>query len=502
MKTMKKITTLMLTICILATCFTMSVFAADGKIMFEDPTTTAGETFSVKGVVEKTSGNFGKIEITMKYDTNLLDFQSGTDVTETQSGVLVYKGDATNDTGSRKEFTLKFKALAEGTATIKIQDSTIKNVSGTVLDYTEGSSKITIKAGNGTVTDTPDDTPDDTPSNIVSDGTVEVLGKKYSFAEVVPENEIPEGYEAHVLEYGDKEYKAVYNSDFALTLVYLIDEEYAGDFFMYVESDATFAPYEEIQISDTSANSVKIVLLSDISEIILPEQFVEDTTEVNGITFPIWRDTENPEYYIFYALNNHGEKNLYQYDTNEGTYQKFIAPEIVQEKEDKTFLGKVSSALENHLDQVILVGGIGVLVLLLVIVILSVKLYNRNAELDEIYDEYGIGDEEKTEDDVMFELDEDEYEDYDDENEELSKEELAEASLFVKEGMKEITEDELKAFVTQMNKETKAKPSMEDEETLGKALEEVVAQQGKQEEYYDDDEIFENFSVDFIDLDD
>ena len=102
----------------------------------------------------------------------------------------------------------------------------------------------------------------------------------------------------------------------------------------------------------------------------------------------------------------------------------------------------------------------------------------------------------------MFELDEDEYEDYDDENEELSKEELAEASLFVKEGMKEITEDELKAFVTQMNKETKAKPSMEDEETLGKALEEVVAQQGKQEEYYDDDEIFENFSVDFIDLDD
>ena len=88
MRAMKKFTTVILAICLLAVCFSVSVFAADGKIMFTDPTVKAGETVQVTGVVQKERGNFGKISVTMKYDTEFLKFTSGDGVTEAESGKL------------------------------------------------------------------------------------------------------------------------------------------------------------------------------------------------------------------------------------------------------------------------------------------------------------------------------------------------------------------------------------------------------------------------------
>jgi hypothetical protein len=270
----------------------------------------------------------------------------------------------------------------------------------------------------------------------------------------------------------------------------MINEEMSGNFFMYVEEDATFAPYEEIAISD----EVRIALLSDASDVVLPEKYVVTEVVLNGQAFPAWRDQENPDYYILYAISNYQEGTvLYQLDNAEGTYQRFIQPEVVEEIERSALLSKLSALLENHLDYVILGTGLGFLVFLLIIVILSVKLYNRNAELDEIYDEYGILDEEEetkdTEDDVLLDLqieDDEEYAEYADEEE---IEELTDVELLVQEGMRELT--------VPTSKEEDDTP----EESLGKVLQEVVAKKEVPEED-DDDEFLKNFSVDFIDLDD
>ena len=214
-----------------------------------------------------------------------------------------------------------------------------------------------------------------------------------------------------------------------------------------------------------------------------------------------------------YAINNQGEKSLYQLDNTEGTYQRFIAPEVNHEFADDSFIGKLSSLLENHLDYVILGTGLGFLLFLLIIIVLSVKLYNRNAELDEIYDEYGIDLDGETKDDVVLDLDDDD--EYDEEKEEITEEELDEATLFVQEGMKELTQESVDEVVPVQEKEftreivleiptESEKKSAEDvEASLGKALEEVTAQKEEKASLYDDEEdVFENFSVDFIDLDD
>ena len=503
MKTMKKFATLMLTICVMAGCFSMSAFAADGKIMFTDPQAKAGETVDVTGVVQKTSGNFGKIEITMQYDTEMMKFNSGDGITESEAGKLVYKGDATNDVGDRKEFKFSFTALKEGTTKIEITDATIKNVSGTVLDYTKGSSTITIAKGEETATTTTT-----TPTD--ADVIVEVMGAKYTISNEFPEDAIPDGYEAAKLDYDLVEYNVVYSEEFGLYLAYLINEENAGDFFMYVESDATFAPYEEIKVSD----STTIALLTDVTDVVLPEEYKATTVVLNEHDFPAWQKEDADGFCVLYAINNLGEKSLYQLDNTEGTYQRFVAPEVVLEFADDSLIGKLSSLLENHLDYVILGTGLGFLLFLLIIIILSVKLYNRNAELDEIYDEYGIDVDSDTKDDVVLDLDdEDEYNEEDDED--ITEEELDEATLFVQAGMKELTQESLDAVVPAQEKETtkeivleiptepEKKPAEDVEASLGKALEEVTTQKEEKANLYDDDDdIFENFSVDFIDLDD
>ncbi|MDO4757461.1 MAG: cohesin domain-containing protein, partial [Parabacteroides sp.] len=302
MKAMKKFTTIMLTICLLVACFSMSAFAADGKIMFTDPQTKTGETFEVTGVVQKSAGNFGKIEITMKYDTEMLKFTSGDGITETEAGKLTYKGDATHDAGPRKEFKFSFTALKEGTTKIEITNATVKNVSGTVLDYTKGSSTVTIAKGEGTTT-----TPTTSTTVTTTDAIVEVNGISYKIANEFPEDVIPAGYEAAKLEYDLVEYDVVYSEEFGLYLAYLVNEENAGDFFMYVEADATFAPYEEIKVSD----SVTIALLSDASDVVLPEEYKPTTVVLNEHDFPAWQTENANGFCILYAINNQGEKSLY-----------------------------------------------------------------------------------------------------------------------------------------------------------------------------------------------
>lgn len=511
MRVMKKFTTVILTICLLAVCFSVSVFAADGKIMFTDPTVKAGEKVEVTGVVQKDRGNFGKISITMKYDTQFLKFASGDGVTEAESGKLIYTGDATRETGNRKEFKFSFTALKEGTTKIEITDSTIQNVSGNVLDYNRGASTITIQAGEGVQAPEGNDQPTQTVP--VSDATVDVDGAKYFIANEIPEQAIPEGYEASKLDYDMVEYNAVFSEEFGLTLLYLVDEQNAGQFFMYVEDDATFVPYEEVAISD----SVKIVLLSDVTDISLPEVYKTTTVVLNGHEFPAWQQEDAEGFCVIYALNNHGEKSLYQFDTMEATYQRFVAPQESEEVVDDSLVGKISGLVEKYMDYVIPGIGIALIIFILVIIILGVKLYNRNAELDEIYEEYGIDldeDEETKEDaiDVDDEEEEDESEEDESEVESLLQEGLQE--IFANEQPDEVEEDIILTVEEASEAESSdtiripiekvAEMEQEKEDTLGEALakQQESENESKDEFFDDDDEFLNNFSIDFIDLDD
>ena len=144
---------------------------------------------------------------------------------------------------------------------------------------------------------------------------------------------------------------------------------------------------------------------------------------------------------------------------------------------------------------------------------------NQNVQDDHLFEE----NEELPEfDDVGIELEQQENEssneeglhieeENDDEEDDITEEELNEATQFVQNGLKELVQEgvEDEPIPTQEKEFTKeitldipeltAKKSDDEvEESFGKALEEVKVQNAKKEDLYDDDDIFENFSVDFI----
>lgn len=435
MKIMKRLALACLCICLAVPCVSAFVYAASGKIMFTDPETKVGETVEVKGVVQADAGTVGDVTVNMSYDTSMLQFASGDGVTETARGKLSFTGTGNS---ARLEYFLQFQVLKEGSTKITVDAVDAKTGDGETLECALGTSTLTIAAGNGTETST--------KVTSGSDAQVEVNGMTYTVAATIPKDQIPTGYTEGTIQYAGQTISVVNGSSNGLTLAYLLDASNTGDFFLYQAEDATFVPFEQLSISDATT----IALLTSGAPS-LPEQYVSTTITVSEKEFPAWQDSKDSNGYLLYAINQAGERGFYRLDAKEGTYQR-VQIENTDEKSTGNF--SLGSLLDGSM-KFVTFAVIGlVMILLLIVVIMAVKLYNRNAELDEIYDQYGI--------------------DWDEETEKYVK-----VSGSRPANKKEMRELEEKAA---------EKEEMDDDEDFDDDL--------------DDDKSFDEFSMDFIDLDD
>ena len=137
------------------------------------------------------------------------------------------------------------------------------------------------------------------------------------------------------------------------------------------------------------------MLLRDDGGVKLPSAFQETTLTLNGKEFPAWQNTENADYYVVYALNSDGEKGMYQYDTIDKTYQRYVENAPAAAADDKSdapggLWGKILSFIQDFLDIIVIIALAVFLLLVIVLIVTRVKLYHRDAELDDLYDEYGI----------------------------------------------------------------------------------------------------------------
>ncbi len=315
MKVAKKLAIFLVALCLIVPCFSGVSYAADGKLMFTDPSTATGETVEVKGVVEvDASLSLEDITINLTYDTTMLRFLNGEGITEAEAGKLTFEKLGTEN-GNRVEYFIYFTALAEGSTTISVADCNIWLTTDEKVYPTLGNSTVTIELGETPVTEDPTTEP-------VEDGEI-----------VIP-------------------------------------------------------------ISDTTS----ITLLDEISHITLPQRYLATTITVNGVEFPAWQDTEKQNLCILYAINSNGETALYQFDSTEGTYQRFEVPEITEEEPEEqagSFMTTLGALFEDNMNYVVLGVGAGFILFVIIIIVLSIKLYNRNAELDELYEEYGLYEDEE-----------------------------------------------------------------------------------------------------------
>ena len=391
MKFMKKLSAVLLSLCLLVPCFSMVVSAAHGRISFTDPSTAVGEYVEVKCVVKSTSGSMSDVEVDLTYDEDYLRFSPAEGIIDNGSGSLTCTGETTS---AEVTFVVKFQALQEGTSKITISGSDIKDANGIDLTLDHGTSTITIAAGDASKIEE-GASEDAGAAATAEDQQIDVNGVTYTLTDEFADADIPNGYARTQRDLDGVARQMVENETGSIVLGYMRDADGVGDFFLYNEEDATFAPYAEISISDMAS----IVVLSDSSQVSLPDNYQEAKLSLNNKEFPVWQDTENEGMYVLYAMNSNGETGFYQYDSVDGTYQRFVPAEAVEEEEADTssILGKIQQFVQGNMAIVVLVVGLGAIIGLLILIILAVKLHNRNAELDELYDEYGIDLEEEEE---------------------------------------------------------------------------------------------------------
>ena len=387
MRKIKKLVVTFLAICLMCPGLSVITEAATAELRFADPSTTVGAEVEVKTKLSSVS-SLQSMEATLTYDKSELKFNSGDNATAKDGTIKI----SWTGTGTTAEFNLKFQALKEGTSNIEVSSATGTATDGSTLEITQGSSAVTIGAGDPSlIKDDTEDQSEDSETTVADGPVVKVNGKKYVVGSEFSEELIPDGFKKGEMTFEGSKYTVITQEASGINAMYLTEKSSGdSDFFLYNSDDGSFSPFEEVEI----AKDRYIIPLMNDGKLKLSSRYQKTTLTLNGKEFDTWQDTKDAEYYIVYALNSDGEKTTYRYDTTDGTYQKY-SPESQgttsgNKNNGKGLWGKILNFVEEFLDIVVIIAIALFLLVLLMFIVTAIKLRHRDLELDDLYDEYGI----------------------------------------------------------------------------------------------------------------
>ena len=368
-------------------CFTMISpaivsYAADGILHFSDPTGKVGENITVTGKMEANGSPIGDGQVTVTYDPAKLEFVSGTNAEGGDGTITLFA--AGTGTETELQYEMVFKALAEGSTTLDVSAATAYMFDNSTLNLQLGSSTVTIEPGDGTAVSETENGGD--TDREVGEANIEIAGTTYAVYENFTDALIPDGFTRSTITYNGEEHSAVVQDNSGKSFVFLVTGENDPVMALYDEKNSKFVAAEQVIMGD----EFYLLILGEGDGSSLPEQFAETTLELNGTIFPAWQNMEATDYYLVNALSSNGNEGFYEYDSVEGTYQRYVVSEKKTE-EKKAGNGLIAKA-QDFVDQYFMIVAAAtaavVLLLLIVIIILSVKLGHSNAELDAMYDDF------------------------------------------------------------------------------------------------------------------
>lgn len=365
-----------------------NVNAAD-NLYFDDPTTQVGAELTVR-VFLSTESQVTSSTGTLSFDPAYLEFISGDNATLAENGKISI---STAEGADKVEYHVTFRPLQVGTTKITTDSYEAQSASGT-LNPALGDSTVTIEAGANGETSI-EASGDASTMNSGDLPTVDVNGVTYQISENFTDAEIPDGFTAQDMNYDGVTIKAVTQEASGQSLIYLTSADGTGSFFVYNSDNGTVGPFEQIYVT----NDFYIILLNEPDKVKLPSNYEETTLTIDNNTFPAWQNVNNPDFYAMYALSSQGNKDIYSYDMVEETYQRLNTVADTQEEKTEAksagFLGKVTDFLKSHIELALILIAALFLLLLIILIVVGTKLRHRNLELDDLYDEYGIDEDEE-----------------------------------------------------------------------------------------------------------
>ena len=262
--------------------------------------------------------------ITVKYTSSMLQF--------IDCNVSGYKSEGNSITFSGKEGTIKFKAIADGTASV-IVSSTANSGSSTTLTIGGSAPAATVEQApaepaepaveeepateEAPVTEEPVAVAPAAAGTgtLNANGGFDIGGVAYVVSERYSDSEMPAGFSKTTLTIGSSTYSEPTNG--ALTLLYLKPADNtagSGVFYLYNAEAGTVSPFLML-------GSSKSYVILATPEAPLSTSFTEATIEVTGGTATAYT-MDGAEFFYVYGANQDGATGWFLYDKTYNTVSR------------------------------------------------------------------------------------------------------------------------------------------------------------------------------------
>lgn len=292
------------------------------------------------------------------------------------------------------------KELKEGTNVITVL---VKAENGTTASY-----KITVTkkdtptagSGNAGVSEiagqAAEQTPEQTTGTESAAGSDAIVidGVNYKISQDFTDEEIPEGFSKANFEFKGSPYQGIMFDKGYLGMYYLVSDTGEGKFFIYDANRDKFYPYVRL-----SSGEHFIILITVPNGVIPPDNYEETTLSIGEeVSVPAYRYTggaqkeivktegeesgaasiDSSDFYIFYGMDDTGITCWYQYDTVQGTYQRFNEEALSSEDvpQDYEELSKSYKELSDQKKETRVKNRRTMAVMIFVIVVLVIVIIN------------------------------------------------------------------------------------------------------------------------------
>lgn len=157
-------------------------------------------------------------------------------------------------------------------------------------------------------------------SEVIIDGISYNINSDYT------KNIIPDGFEPTVYDYKGNGVLASFGSKTGLNLLYLVDSEKKGKFFIYDGQEDKFYPFIIL-----SSASNQYIVLPESMQTEPPYGCSEGVIEIGDYDIDGYINDKDSDFSYFFAVNQNGEKSWYCYDISEGTIQRMYDLEAEKE---------------------------------------------------------------------------------------------------------------------------------------------------------------------------
>ena len=419
MKKIKRISILLVLLLtlVLYSSVTALAYPERGVIQIEDATGGVGGEMYVNITMTSGGSPIGDTALTMNFDPYAVEFVRGTNATAEYGTVTVM---ATGDgVVTSLDYYIVFRGLVEGTSQLTMQSFMTWTYDGAALyaDWNYGTITVGPEGTEGTGlgggaggTDF-DGAPTGDSAEFPIQGTMFTIFDHFSDAL------IPPGFVREQIDVRGSNHTGIRH--LASDQVFMFMQAGGMDPILAIYHRDR-ADFDAAALMDQGGERF-VIVLDQTQPITTPVGFSQSQETFNGTQITVWQNQEMPEFFLVYALNSAGHMGWFQYDSTDGSFQRFMAPlveadeEAEEEIEEPTdLLGRIVGIMQDNM----MIGLIAVLavifILLIIIIVLGVKVQRRNNELDELYADgqgsYGDDYDDDYDDDFEDEYD-DEYDD-------------------------------------------------------------------------------------------